>query len=685
MIEQFSKQQFEQALSKVGTWKSLGMDAGEQVYLVPIDERVGIVIRSAVDESGYAKGTGEDSIRMWLVDRKTDVPIGKGAQRWVTRQPGWATRIEQKVALLKEWRRIAGDCPECHNPKICLLSRTEKNPNRPFAACGNRAHRSFTWLPEFVEVKINLGIAVPDEPLFSSESNNEKTNTIGDDGSSGAVQESDNPLSFLAKVETVAVQVKPARIWSKYQNDIFDFVDGDNGNAVVEAVAGSGKTTTLVEALNHTPNNAEVAFLAFNKHIATELAERAPSHVHVSTLHSLGYGNAKKQLGANLKVNEHKLWDLFDTMDPWGEHKELKPVAAHIVDLLKATLREPNEDNIAYIVDRYNIEMNGDSGKIIEFAQELYRKSIAVKDTLDFEDMIFWSAQGEIACQQFDVILGDEVQDWNQAQIQMVLKSVKPGGRVIAVGDRWQSIYGFRGADTDAIPNLIDALEAKTLPLSISYRCPKSAIRMAQQLVPQIEWREDAPEGLVATVPQLVNMRAGDMVLCRTNAPLVKPCMDLIRNRIKATIRGRDIGTGLVSMLKRGEKRAISSQLSAVYGYLEKYVAQESVKLNAAHKETRALALQDQFDTLIALGDGCNTVGQVIRNIGEVFSNDKAAVTFSSAHRAKGLEAERVFILKPELMPFAKATKDWEMQQEKNLMYVAWTRTKDQLYFVAGE
>jgi len=65
-----------------------------------------------------------------------------------------------------------------------------------------------------------------------------------------------------------------------------------------------------------------------------------------------------------------------------------------------------------------------------------------------------------------------------------------------------------------------------------------------------------------------------------------------------------------------------------------------------------------------------------------VFSDDKQGIAFSTVHKAKGLEADRVFILHPEMMPHPKASKPWEQQQERNIKYVSETRSKEYLGFV---
>src|SRR3990172_8957636 len=102
---------------------------------------------------------------------------------------------------------------------------------------------------------------------------------------------------------------------SKYQQTIFDFIVTGTGHAVVEAVAGSGKTTTIVNALDLTPKDARVGFVAFNKHIASELKKRAPDHVHVSTLHSLGLSILRK-LNDKIQVDDDKVGTILDEFYP---------------------------------------------------------------------------------------------------------------------------------------------------------------------------------------------------------------------------------------------------------------------------------------------------------------------------------------------------------------------------------
>jgi len=268
--------------------------------------------------------------------------------------------------------------------------------------------------------------------------------------------------------------------------------------------------------------------------------------------------------------------------------------------------------------------------------------------------------------------------------------SVEPteDGRRLYVADNivvGNSIYGFRGADAEAVPNIIKRLDAKVLPLSITYRCPKSHVRLAQELVPTIEAADDAIEGLIEDISFYEfsqEAKPGDLVLCRCNAPLVAPAFSLIRRGVKAVILGRDIGKSLMALVKKVQKKHKVITLTDTLAALEEYSQKEITKLLAAKKTTRATSLEDRVETILALSDGCETVSELERKTEEIFSDDAEGVTFSSVHKAKGGQAERVFILAPHLMPHPRATQEWEIEQEKNIIYVSKTRATKELYFV---
>jgi hypothetical protein len=215
-------------------------------------------------------------------------------------------------------------------------------------------------------------------------------------------------------------------------------------------------------------------------------------------------------------------------------------------------------------------------------------------------------------------------------------------------------------------------------------------IAEARTIVPHIEAPADNPkgEGLVETVstPEFVKgVRDGDFVLCRTTAPLVKRCLEQIGLRRKAVVKGRDIGQGLIALVEQ----LAPSPNTPVGTFLEmiaQYRATQLEKLGAAGRETEAQMVEDRCDTLEVLALGLDRTIDVTRRIDEVFSDaDCPGITFCTVHRSKGLEADRIWILRPDLMPHPKSKQDWQVTQEWNLKYVAITRAMRELRFILKE
>lgn len=519
------------------------------------------------------------------------------------------------------------------------------------------SHRIYTVVPPLSSERVDLAAAI-------------------------ALAERDKPLSTPLPIP----KFEP----SAYQRAVFDFISNGHGHAVVEAMAGSGKTTTIVEALSLTPTDAKVAFVAFNKHIATELKLRSPDHVHVSTLHSLGLSNLRKALG-KVDVDDDKLSYIMDEF--WGVGRDVeyneriankvkRSVMRKLVSLTKAILVDYTDCNaVQEAADRYGVELNSETDEILGLLPTVMQRSVEQTKIVDYDDMIYLPVKLNLELEKFDWLFVDECQDLNASQIQFILHSIASHGRIIAVGDRAQSLYGFRGADTEAIPRLIRELNATVLPLSITYRCPLSHVKLAQRIVPTLEARPNAPEGTVTELfeDKLAGVvKPGDMVICRTNAPLISHAFDVIRRGEKAVVRGRDIGASLVSLVERFH----AESLDELHSRLNEYHHREYSRLIERGKELAAESVTDRVEVIRAVSEDCLTVYELLRKLESLFSDERVGVVFSSVHRAKGLEAERVFILHPELMPHPKAKQDWERVQEMNCLYVAETRSKSELYFV---
>lgn len=479
---------------------------------------------------------------------------------------------------------------------------------------------------------------------------------------------------------------------SEYQQRIFDFVSAGNGHGIVNAVAGSGKTTTLVEAIKKVPASKSLVFLAFNKHIADELKRRGVECA--STFHSLGKANITASL-PSAKFDQYKLFGLLDKIESLLED-DTRGTIIKIVSLLKANLLEPTRENIEYLAQEFDsIDMNGHEATIIRCAIQLHKDSVSRSNTYDFDDMIFWPAIGKVGCKKFDFLFVDETQDLNKAQIEFAVNSMADNGRMLLIGDPYQSIYAFRGAYNGIMDYMRERLQATVLPLSISYRAPLAVAKLVNQCFPHITFESSptARDGYYCAnlleCDLLDVVDSGDAVLCRTNAPLVAPAFQLLRQGRKAVILGRDIANGLISLInKRAKMQVVQSSanpLAELINQLYVYLENETPKLQKAKKLGRLATLTDQIETLVAISDGCETITELKAKTESIFSNTQSGVVFSSVHKAKGLEWNSVFILRPEQMPHPMAKDPVQRQQEENIRYVAYTRAKENLYLVMTE
>jgi hypothetical protein len=352
---------------------------------------------------------------------------------------------------------------------------------------------------------------------------------------------------------------------------------------------------------------------------------------------------------------------------------------------------------------------------------------------IDFNDQVWLPHALGLEVPRFDLFLGDEVQDWNAAQQEIALKA---GRRLVLCGDPYQAIYGFTGAGLHVIQDMTARLAGtaegvEELPLTVTRRCGKAVVAEARKLVPDFEAHESNPEGVVrtATFPRervtggvtpdaaglgyVAELRDADMLLCRCNAPLVSQCFLLLKLGRKANIVGRDVGQGLVSVVTKLKASTVAEVIEKVEAWHDAEARKELAR--KCPNEGKLITLEDRRDCVLAFTADLlpdDPVQKVIDKIESVFADKRcplcrrgypgnvkvcdqphcngAALEFppgvrlSSVHKAKGLEADRVFILLPAKagMPHPMAKSAWEQEQEKNLLYVARTRAITELVYV---
>ncbi len=307
-----------------------------------------------------------------------------------------------------------------------------------------------------------------------------------------------------------------------------------------------------------------------------------------------------------------------------------------------------------------------------------------ITDSISFADMLYIPLKLRLKPYQVDLVCVDEAQDMNKAQLRLAARARRSGGRMVVVGDDRQAIYAFRGAAPGALDTVADALRARRLSLTVSFRCAHAIIAEARRIVPDIEAAPNAESGLVTTRnrPDIAaGAGPGDFVLSRTNAALVGVCLRLLRAGKRARIVGRDIADALVRLLNK--LRGGTSSLPILIENVLLWQTRELAKARALDSDQRAADVDDMATTLIDLAMDADTMDDLMHLIRTLFVDVTEAdqIVCSTVHRAKGLEADRVWLLS-DTFDAVHPTTDIERVQEANLRYVAITRARRELVWV---
>lgn len=486
------------------------------------------------------------------------------------------------------------------------------------------------------------------------------------------------------------------KIPSKYQKAIFEFVKNGQGNCVINAVAGSGKTTTIVASLKFIPFDKSVIFLAFNKSITEEIKQRVTSNITVKTFHSVGASSIYRTYRDKSILNNNKIYEIINSIAPRWQLKDGKNIkidkdykgrVKKIVDLARLTLSETEEELIElchkHQIDYLNKEVER-AIKILEIANNDISSH-------DFNDMVYWAANYDhFKLDKYDYIFVDECQDLNKAQHKIIEKLSHQTTRRISVGDRNQTIYGFAGADTESFDKLVNSENTITLPLSVNYRCGSDIVNLAKGFVKEIEAFENNGKGRFNSNASVKEVEEGDMILCRMSVPLVKLCIELLQEGKKAYVKGADIGEDLVRLIIRSNTKSTDDLKSWLDYEMKKVIANiqklyPTMDIPQIKRHNSYVIFKEKYDLLYTIinDEKISNNDKLISKIRQIFLDNSNGICLSTIHKSKGLENDRVFILdKEKTLPSKYATLPWQVEQEKNLEYVAITRAKEYLGFI---
>lgn len=505
-------------------------------------------------------------------------------------------------------------------------------------------------------------------------------------------------MSAPVKVSFAGVPKRPpppkasvsARVWSSQQDAIFAWGMAlkPGKHLLVRARAGTGKSTSIEEMVNRAPER-KILVCAFNREIAQSMQKRFPfgGRVDCKTLHGLGLRFIKYAWGKQVRAES----DGEKGKRALSLSRKAAPDAPeHIVKLITRLHTKTRElEPVAKAAEvqgiAWRFDMVPDDGddwtldmvvaavlRALEFAK-------ARVDVIDFADMIFLPCVHNMPKPWYEMVVVDEAQDMTAPQLWLARRACRSNGRIVIVGDDRQAIYAFRGADSGSLDRLKEELQAEEMGLTATYRCGKRIVALAQQLVPDYVCGASHEGEIVKRDEEsmLDEAREGDFILSRLNAPLVTICMQLLKRGVRARVKGRDIGKGIIALIRKLHAPTVADVPALLEARTQKELVAASDITDEDMRAAREQFVRDQQGIVLALMQGAQSVDELCRRCDELFSDDAelGAVMCSSVHKAKGLEAERVYLLEGTFRRHG---------EEDNLCYVAITRAKTTLALVSG-
>jgi superfamily I DNA/RNA helicase len=434
-------------------------------------------------------------------------------------------------------------------------------------------------------------------------------------------------------------------------------IDSTNPTVLVNAVAGSGKTATLMMLANKYEKGI---YLAFNKAIVKEVIPKLPMGWQCKTFNAFGLGIVKKHY-PNSSVNFNKYVSKISGPASALATKHMCMNGNISMSSWESTCKHFTINN-SHIID----------------AMKILKKGKANTSMISGEDMLQYPIDNGWKSDEFDIVLVDECQDLNPQQIAFL--SCIPTKRIIFVGDAHQAIYGFRGSDPFALTKIRDMYDPFEYDMTQSFRCPKEVLKTVSRIVPNIFSTKE--HGTVKHVDIHGVVFPGDcFIISRTNSSLIKLAYNFIKKNEHFSI-----GSAFITQVKRDLNKAFSTAESLHDVNINLQEAYEK-ELNKARRQQWSISnIEDKYTGLLAivkLADSAEDIKKFVKNLA-MHSNSASQRKLMTIHAAKGLENNDVYFINPGACEhFKKQTESaWEKQQEDNLYYVACTRALQNLTFV---
>jgi len=478
---------------------------------------------------------------------------------------------------------------------------------------------------------------------------------------------------------------------TKEQYDIIN----STGNIKINAVAGSGKTTTIIEYAKARPKESRILYLAFNKSVKLEAARKFTDkglyNVKVETAHSLAYKHIVRGNKYKVRPQGYKTYEIAEMLGLKGDgEKHAEYIVANHISKFIAYFCNSDKQKVQ---DLNYLDVISDSkakafvSKFYDYIESHARLLLKKMDsgeieiTHDFYLKKFQLANPEL---NFDYILFDEGQDASPAMLDIFLK--QKATKVI-VGDTHQQIYGWRYA-----VNSLEKTDFKTFHLSSSFRFSQDIANLAVEI---IQWKKHLMECEPFIITGKGNSKGNKVkaVLARTNLGLLLKAIEYLNE--KDTIKHIYFEGNINSY-------TYADDGASLYDVLNLYNGQRTLIKDKLIKAMKDLyELEDYIDKTddVQLGmmveivrEYGNAIPGIIKGIKDkhVENNEKekAEIIFSTVHRSKGMEYDSVqlvndFITEDKIKKIKEEKKEFDLSklnEEINLLYVAVTRTKNSIY-----
>jgi superfamily I DNA/RNA helicase len=464
------------------------------------------------------------------------------------------------------------------------------------------------------------------------------------------------------------------------QLHILDLVRTSSAPLMINALAGTGKTSTLRMIDNQIAGKEGILYLVFNKRNQEEASEtdsdgnaKFNSTTTIRTLNSQGHRMFAAQISKKLVLDGNKTTNLLrsaigelhgpDKTEAWESYSAIKDA----VSRAKALGYIPDSK---FPTGRRLIDGAGFFSSTDEILSDLARELVdrvlcesiqtAFRGNIDYNDQLYMPTLFGTSFPKFPIVLNDETQDNNPVQHEM-LSRLTTHSRLIAVGDPWQSIYAFRGAVQDGMAQMKAKFEMVEADLSVSFRCPEAIVKAARWRVPHLKWSKPGGRAGKILNPTLRGFPDNAAIICRNNAPLFSLGLRLLAAKHNVSIAGSDIGPKIVGIMRK-----LGDESDSKVKVLEKIEAWRADKL-----EKQSTTADDTADCMRVFASFGETLGQALGYAEHLFKQ-QGGIQLLTGHKSKGLEWHTVYHMDPSLCG--------DFDQDKNLRYVITTRSADTLY-----